>query len=72
MTTVSGACAGGAVDAGGLECFLFANRQQWGEFTAKHTGGGRRRVLSANQPRLVITRGVVFVAKCLGDIGTYS
>jgi len=53
-----------------LECFLFANRQQWARFTAKHTGEDSAVYLQINRGGYTV--GDWFVAYFLGDIGTYS
>jgi hypothetical protein len=53
-----------------LECFLFANRQQWAKFTAKHTGDDAAVYLQINRGGYTV--GDWFVAYFLGDIGTYS
>jgi hypothetical protein len=53
-----------------LECFLFANRQQWVRFTVEHTGEDATVYLQINRGGYTV--GDWFVAYFLGDIGTYS
>jgi hypothetical protein len=53
-----------------LECYLFATRRQWAEFTARHAGEHASIYLQIN--RGGYTQGDVFVAFWLGDDSTMS
>ena len=53
-----------------LECFLFANRQQWARFTSRNTGEDAMVYLQINRGGYTV--GDWFVAYFLGDVGTYS
>lgn len=53
-----------------MECFLFANRQQWAQFTRQRTGNDAAVYLQINRGGYTVRDW--YVAYFLGDIGTYS
>ncbi|MCS7034856.1 MAG: hypothetical protein NZ561_12810 [Phycisphaerae bacterium] len=53
-----------------MECYVFANRRQWAEFTRQQTGEDAAIYLQINRGGYTI--GDVFVAYYLGDHGTFA
>lgn len=53
-----------------MECYVFARRQQWADFTARHTGEDASIYLQINRGGYTVRDW--FVAYFIGDVGTYA
>lgn len=53
-----------------MDCYLFARRPQWAEFTRRHTGNDATIYLQINRGGYTVRDW--YVAYFIGDVGTYS